>query len=169
MNRSAKPGSVLRSGARIFSATNRLRAFCRALYTTPMPPRPRHSRISNWGKCGARAAGLRGSEGVGVVPPGCVGAIAAEKRHRGQGFCEAAGSRAEPHRGQWLAEGVERLMHRFPDGERAKGYRDSPTFFPGPQRAPGAPIQSPRDVPEWRRSRPAASYGIAAGVGGSPP
>src|SRR5436305_800380 len=48
----------------IFSATTRLALTCRALYTTPIPPRPRTPRISYPGT----AAVIRGSVGG----PDCV-------------------------------------------------------------------------------------------------
>lgn len=54
--RSAKADSSPTLGGRIFTATSRFSLRCRALYTTPIPPRPRSSRISNWGNCRASAS-----------------------------------------------------------------------------------------------------------------
>ena len=86
--------SARRNGSK-FSAS-------RLMVTTPIPPRPRHSRISSCGKCGAMCSGGSGGCATGVSPVKTESGVRFNAmRQFGQRPSGASGGRIAPHCGHF--------------------------------------------------------------------
>src|ERR1017187_2838179 len=137
VKRSANCPSRSFSRERILSATRRFRRGCRALYTTPMPPWPRHSRISSCGNSAAISAGVIGGWTIlvpcGPTPPGP--SVCAERpalsMHSGQIPPKAVGGTGFPQCGHLFSSFISSLPSPHTKEELAKGYTHSQAKMDG--------------------------------------
>ena len=163
--RSAKVGSPAAVAGSTLSATGRSRERCTARYTTPIPPRPIRSPISNWGASRASSSGSGGgSSTAGERVTTTSSLIPSAIRHVRQiPWRLPPGARVDPQRLQlrWLMARPALLFARGECGSGGSGGStpSSRKRRAGLQRFPGDVLYPPERAPKSCRSSSSTSAG----------